>query len=54
MEAVDFSGGIWLGWNNSIDVEVVGNHPQFILARIHSNLHPHSIFIAFVYGSLDR
>ncbi|MBA0811479.1 hypothetical protein Gohar_003376 [Gossypium harknessii] len=38
----------------SIDVEVLGNHPQFILVRIYSILHSQPVFIAFVYGSLDK
>lgn len=41
VEAVGFSSGIWIGWKNSIDLEVVSNHPQFILARIFSKLHSH-------------
>ncbi|MBA0871617.1 hypothetical protein Goshw_028207, partial [Gossypium schwendimanii] len=40
VEAIGFSGGIWLGWRKSIDVEVVDNLPQFILVRICSILHP--------------
>ncbi|KAG8472191.1 hypothetical protein CXB51_036355 [Gossypium anomalum] len=51
---MEFSGGIWIGWKNSIDLEVVSNHSQFILVRICSKLHPHPVFVAFVYGSPDK
>lgn len=54
MEAVSFSGGIWIGWKDSIDLKVVGNHTQFILARIYSILIPKPILVAFVYGSPDK
>ncbi|MBA0730766.1 hypothetical protein Golax_022675 [Gossypium laxum] len=54
VEAVGFSRGIWIGLKNSIDLKVVGNHPQFILACICSNLHPKPIFVAFVYWSPDK
>ena len=30
VEAVGFSGGIWLLWQNVIEVEVLINHWQFI------------------------
>ncbi|MBA0819825.1 hypothetical protein Gohar_000015 [Gossypium harknessii] len=54
MEVVDFSRGIWLGWKETLDLEVIGNHPQFILVRIYYIHRSVSIFIAFVYGSPDR
>ncbi|KAG8479043.1 hypothetical protein CXB51_029683 [Gossypium anomalum] len=34
VEAVGFSGGIWIGWKNSISVEILRNHSQFILIKI--------------------
>ncbi|MBA0585583.1 hypothetical protein Gorai_016353 [Gossypium raimondii] len=54
MEVVDFSRGIWLGWRETLDLEVIGNHPQLILVRIYYIHQSVSIFIAFVYGSPDR
>ncbi|MBA0674328.1 hypothetical protein Goari_015931, partial [Gossypium aridum] len=54
VEAVGFSRGIWIGWKNSIGLEVIGNHPQFILSCICSNLHPNPTFVAFVYGSPNK
>ncbi|MBA0548204.1 hypothetical protein Golob_019314, partial [Gossypium lobatum] len=54
VKAVEFSRGIWIGWKNSIGLEVIGNHPQFILSCICSNLHPNRTFVAFVYGSPNK
>ncbi|MBA0612782.1 hypothetical protein Godav_013343, partial [Gossypium davidsonii] len=54
MEVIDFSRGIWLGWRETLDLEVIGNHPQFILVCIYYIHRSMSIFIAFVYGSPDR
>ncbi|KAA3486517.1 reverse transcriptase [Gossypium australe] len=54
VESVGFSGGIWIGWKDSIDLKVVGNHPQFILTRICSISISKSIYVAFVYESLDK
>ncbi|KAG8479287.1 hypothetical protein CXB51_029072 [Gossypium anomalum] len=34
VEAIGFSGGIWLGWKGSVCLEVLCNHPQFILTRV--------------------
>ena len=34
VEAVGFSGGIWIIWRNFIEVEVLLNHRQFIHFRI--------------------
>ncbi|KAA3461751.1 calmodulin-binding transcription activator 3-like isoform X1 [Gossypium australe] len=46
-----YSGGKWLGWKDSIRVEVVCSHPQFILTHVYhvSSLIP--VLISFVYGS---
>lgn len=27
VEAIGFSGGIWIGWKNTINLEVIRNHP---------------------------
>ena len=37
VEAVGFSGGIWLLWRSSIEVEVSSNHRQFIHFKICMN-----------------
>ncbi|MBA0772642.1 hypothetical protein Gotri_007985, partial [Gossypium trilobum] len=54
VEAVGFSGGIWVGWNEFIQIHIVRNHPQFILLRVNSFNPNNSFFISFVYGSPDR
>ncbi|KAH1057052.1 hypothetical protein J1N35_035117 [Gossypium stocksii] len=40
VEAVGFSGGIWIGWKSSVDLGVVVNHPQFILDLYRENPGP--------------
>ena len=37
VEAVGFSGGIWLLWQDAIEVEVLINHKQFIHFKISMN-----------------
>lgn len=34
VEAVGFSGGIWVLWNNYLKIEVLDTHPQFINLEI--------------------
>ncbi|XP_017613545.1 uncharacterized protein LOC108458650 [Gossypium arboreum] len=54
VEAVGFSGGIWIGWKSSIHLEIIFNHPQFILTRIRPSGSSNPIFIFFVYGSPNK
>lgn len=54
VEAVDFSGDIWVSWKETIRVQIVQNHPQFILLKILGNLNSNTIFNTFVYGSPNR
>ncbi|XP_031127770.1 uncharacterized protein LOC116029866 [Ipomoea triloba] len=35
VEAVGFSGGIWVLWKDSINIEVIDTHPQFITLQVH-------------------
>ncbi|XP_024041873.1 uncharacterized protein LOC127898857 [Citrus sinensis] len=44
VEAVGFSGGIWLLWRSSIEVEVLINHRQFIHFKICRN----NVFVSWV------
>lgn len=44
VEAVGFSGGIWLLWRSSIEVEVSINHRQFIHFKICRN----KVFVSWV------
>lgn len=34
VEEIGYSEGIWLGWKDSIQIGLIRNHPQFILARV--------------------
>ncbi|KAA3479952.1 reverse transcriptase [Gossypium australe] len=54
VEAVGYSGGIWVGWKDSIQITIVRNHPQFIFLRVDNYIPNKSFFISFVYGSPDR
>ncbi|XP_075498049.1 uncharacterized protein LOC142536533 [Primulina tabacum] len=50
VEATGFSGGIWIFWQDTINMEVVHTHPQFLLARVKiDNKDPW--FLSIVYGS---
>ncbi|KAG8498856.1 hypothetical protein CXB51_005701 [Gossypium anomalum] len=49
VEAISFSVGIWVCWKNTISVEIIFNHPQFILARVGFPSPSMSVFISFVY-----
>ncbi|KAG8503146.1 hypothetical protein CXB51_000967 [Gossypium anomalum] len=51
VEAVDFSGGIWIGWKDSVSVEVLQSHPQFVLAKVNDSSFRHPLLVSFVYGS---
>ncbi|WCJ39803.1 DNAse I-like superfamily protein [Euphorbia peplus] len=52
VEALGFSGGIWLFWNCGMKVDILFTNPQFILCRIQeSNRNPW--LLAAVYGSPD-
>ncbi|KAK5792754.1 hypothetical protein PVK06_033873 [Gossypium arboreum] len=50
VEAMSFSGGIWIGWKNTIFVDILGNYSQFILLRISGNSYRQSVLVTFVYG----
>ncbi|KAA3471230.1 reverse transcriptase [Gossypium australe] len=54
VEAIGFLEGIWIGWKNSVCLEIIYNHYQFIMAQVGSTSSPISVFISFVYGSLNR
>ncbi|KAH1130005.1 hypothetical protein J1N35_001383, partial [Gossypium stocksii] len=54
VEAIGFSRGIWIGWKDSIHLEVVRSHPQFILTLVWQIPSVHPILIAFVYGSPNK
>ncbi|XP_031105341.1 uncharacterized protein LOC116010192 [Ipomoea triloba] len=50
VEAVGFSGGIWVFWNSTLHVTVVHTHPQFVLLQVH-RMNQAPWHYAIVYGS---
>ncbi|KAA3488313.1 reverse transcriptase [Gossypium australe] len=54
IESVGFSGGIWVGWKDSITISIIHNHPQFMLLNLKVNAINNGFFIFVVYGSPDR
>lgn len=38
VEAVGFSGGIWVFWTEDFEVEVLSTHPQFVLLKVRSDI----------------
>ncbi|XP_031116886.1 uncharacterized protein LOC116020557 [Ipomoea triloba] len=50
VEAVGFSGGIWLMWRSNTTVEIIATNPQFVLTRV-SRGEKKLGLISFVYGS---
>ncbi|CAI9089568.1 OLC1v1024159C1 [Oldenlandia corymbosa var. corymbosa] len=49
VEAVGFTGGIWVMWTEGIQVEVLACHKQFVHTKVYSPVK--EFFIIFVYGS---
>ncbi|KAH1038646.1 hypothetical protein J1N35_040389 [Gossypium stocksii] len=54
LEAIGYAESIWIGWNKSIRVEIIRNHPQFIFTQVWLNSSTNPILIGFVYGSSNR
>ncbi|KAA3487439.1 reverse transcriptase [Gossypium australe] len=54
VEAVGFLGGIWVGWKESVRIQIIQNHPQFILLLVNDCVSNNSFFITFVYGNPNR
>lgn len=54
VEAISFAGGIWIGWKNSVRMDVIRNHSLFILTQIWSGSSSTPITVAFVYRSPNR
>lgn len=53
VEAVGFSGGIWIHWNTAVNVAILKTHPQFILLQV-DDKRTHPWILAVVYGSPNR
>ncbi|MBA0739955.1 hypothetical protein Gogos_013180, partial [Gossypium gossypioides] len=49
IEARGFFGGIQVGWRDTIQLEIIQNHPQFILVKIHNRGIIQPILTAIVY-----
>ncbi|KAK5775936.1 hypothetical protein PVK06_043892 [Gossypium arboreum] len=54
VEAVGFSGGIWIGWKESVGVKVLKNHLQFVLVRITGTSFRQPLLVTFVYASPNQ
>ncbi|KAA3486304.1 Endonuclease/exonuclease/phosphatase [Gossypium australe] len=54
IKAIGFSGGIWVGWKDSIRIQIIKSHPRFIFLRVDNFISNKSILISFVYGCPDR
>ncbi|XP_019178992.1 PREDICTED: uncharacterized protein LOC109174182 [Ipomoea nil] len=50
VEAVGFSGGIWVLWKDPVRISIVFTHPQFVLLHVQQDGQPPWVF-APVYGS---
>lgn len=50
MEAVGFSGGLWIFWKENLEVNITTTHPQFVLMSI-NHCGKTKWSMAFVYGS---
>ncbi|MBA0776878.1 hypothetical protein Gotri_011819 [Gossypium trilobum] len=51
VEAIDFSGGIWVGWKETIQVEIMRSHLQFVMTKISYSYLQRLIYVVFIYGS---
>lgn len=51
VEAIGFSGGIWLLWNDDLDLQIIYTHPQCIVMEIKETDNVWNV--AFVYASPD-
>ncbi|XP_040943158.1 uncharacterized protein [Gossypium hirsutum] len=54
VEAIGYARGICIGWNKSVKVKILQNHPQFIITQVWHNSSSIPILIGFVYGSPNR
>ncbi|KAA3450813.1 reverse transcriptase [Gossypium australe] len=46
--------GIWVAWKDSVRIQIIRNHPQFISLSVDIFFPNKSFLISFVYGSPDR
>lgn len=50
VEAVSFSGGIWLLWKDNLEVDVIATNSQIVLMKANQTAHDIGL-ISFIYGS---
>ena len=50
VEALGYSGGIWLFWKDSLTINIIKTHPQFILDDVVERVNKHWL-LSVVYGS---
>lgn len=50
VEAFGYNMGIWIFWQNSILVDIIATHPQFVFLKVHDRRSP-AWLVCFVYGS---
>lgn len=53
-KARGFSGRIWIGWKDSVHLEIIQNHLQSILTQVSFTLSVRTTLIAFIYGSPNK
>ncbi|XP_031119046.1 uncharacterized protein LOC116022462 [Ipomoea triloba] len=53
VEAVGFSGGIWVFWNRPLEIQIMKTHPQFINLQITDGNSPPWV-LSIVYGSPNQ
>ncbi|KAK8672174.1 hypothetical protein V6N13_110547 [Hibiscus sabdariffa] len=51
VEAQGFSGGIWIAWFDSITVDIILNHFQFVHCRITNKRNGTSALASIIYAS---
>lgn len=49
VEAIGFSGGIWVFWDEVLDIQIIRTHPQFVVTEVRNNNKVWNII--FVYTS---
>ncbi|KAA3467540.1 reverse transcriptase [Gossypium australe] len=54
IESIGFSRGLWVGWKEYISINIIQNHPQFMLLHLqYPNLN-NGFFMFVFYGHPDR
>lgn len=53
VEALGYSGGIWILWKDTISIDIIKTHPQFIHAQVTQSGGEKRV-LTIVYGSLDH